>query len=39
MKANEEGKKYFSKEIEKMLKKLSYEQMRLLYHFIKAMIE
>lgn len=39
MKANKEGKEYFVEKIEEMLKRLSFEQVKLIHAFIKAMIE
>jgi hypothetical protein len=39
MKTNKEGKEYFVEKIEEMMKRLSFEQVKLIHAFIKAMIE
>lgn len=39
MKTNKEGKEHFVEKIEEMMKRLSFEQVKLIYAFIKAMIE
>jgi hypothetical protein len=39
MKANREGKRFYEEQIKGMLKRLSFEQLKLLYQFIRGMIE
>lgn len=39
MKANREGKRFYEEQIKGMLKRLSFEQLKLLYQFIWGMIE
>lgn len=39
MKANREGKRFYEDQIKGMLKRLSFEQLKLLYQFIRGMIE
>lgn len=39
MKANREGKRFYEERIKGMLKRLSFEQLKLLYQFIRGMIE
>lgn len=39
MKANREGKRFYEEQIKGMLKRLSFEQLKLLYRFIRGMIE
>ena len=39
MKANREGKRNYEEQIKGMLKRLSFEQLKLLYQFIRGMIE
>lgn len=39
MKANREGKRFYEEQIKSMLKRLSFEQLKLLYQFIRGMIE
>lgn len=39
MKANREGKSFYEEQIKGMLKRLSFEQLKLLYQFIRGMIE
>jgi hypothetical protein len=39
MKANREGKRFYEEQIKGMLKRLSFEQLKVLYQFIRGMIE
>lgn len=39
MKANREGKRFYENQIKDMVKRLSFEQLKLLYQFIRGMIE
>lgn len=39
MKANREGKRFYESQIKDMLKRLSFEQLKTLYQFIRGMIE
>lgn len=39
MKANREGKSFYEEQIKGMLKRLSFEQLKVLYQFIRGMIE
>lgn len=39
MKSNKDGKVYYIKKIEEQLKRLSFEQLKVLYQFIRGMIE
>lgn len=39
MKANREGKRFYEEQIKGMLKRLSFEQLKLLYQFVRGMIE
>lgn len=39
MKANREGKRFYENQIKGMLKRLSFEQLKTLYQFIRGMIE
>lgn len=39
MKANREGKRFYEEQIKGVLKRLSFEQLKLLYQFIRGMIE
>lgn len=39
MKANNDGKAYYIKKIKEQLKRLSFEQLKMLYQFIRGMIE
>lgn len=39
MKANREGKRLYEEQIKGMLKRLNFEQLKVLYQFIRGMIE
>ena len=39
MKANREGKRFYEEPSKGMLKRLNFEQLKLLYQFIRGMIE
>lgn len=39
MKTNREGKRFYEEQIKGMLKRLNFEQLKLLYQFIRGMIE
>lgn len=39
MKANREGKRFYEDQIKDMVKRLSFEQLKILYQFIRGMIE
>lgn len=39
MKANRDGKRFYEEQIKGMLKRLNFEQLKLLYQFIRGMIE
>ena len=39
MKANREGKRFYEDQIKDMVKRLSFEQLKTLYQFIRGMIE
>ena len=39
MKANRDGKRFYEEQIKGMLQRLSFEQLKLLYQFIRGMIE
>lgn len=39
MKANREGKRFYEEQIKGMLKRLNFEQLKVLYQFIQGMIE
>lgn len=39
MKANHDGKVYYAKEITAMIKRLSFEQLKSVYYFIKGIID